>query len=100
MLTEEDRARLSELHPGKLEILKDVLEVVGKRQDECLRKRWKFKKSTGEQIIVRDLFAKIARWIAKFKEAGDVAAQYDPAHASLPWAGVRILLQVRISQSE
>ncbi|KAL9609314.1 MAG: hypothetical protein Q9167_005901 [Letrouitia subvulpina] len=75
VLSEEDRLRLSELHPGKLEILKDVLEVVSKRQDECLQKRWKFKKSTGEQIIIRDLFAKIAWWIAKFKEVGDMVAQ-------------------------
>ena len=26
---------------------------------------------------------------------GDIAVQYDPAHASLPWAGVRLLLEVR-----
>ena len=64
LLNEEDRAWLKDVDPGKLEILKDVLEVVCQRQDECLRKRWKFKRSTGEQIFVRDLFAKIARWIA------------------------------------
>ena len=28
-----------------------------------------------------------------------MAAQYDPAHAALPWAGVRILLQVRLPDS-
>jgi hypothetical protein len=29
-----------------------------------------------------------------FKQVGDVAVQYDPAHAALPWAGIRFLLQV------
>lgn len=36
----------------------------------------------------------MARWIDHFKEVVDVAVQYDPVHAALPWAGVRFLLQV------
>ena len=43
---------------------------------------------------MRDIFEKIIVWVDKFKALGDVAVQYDPAHASLPWAGVRFLLQV------
>ena len=31
----------------------------------------------------------------KFKEIGDIAVQHDPVHASLPWADVRLLLEVR-----
>lgn len=30
----------------------------------------------------------------KFKGVGDVAVQYDPGHAALPWAAIRFLLQV------
>ena len=30
----------------------------------------------------------------KFKELGDIAVQYDTGHASLPWAGIRFILQV------
>ena len=33
-------------------------------------------------------------WIGRFKEIGDIAIQYVPVHAALPWAGVRFLLQV------
>jgi hypothetical protein len=33
-------------------------------------------------------------WVDKFKTIGDNAIQYDPAHAALPWAGVRFILQV------
>lgn len=32
--------------------------------------------------------------VNKFKEIGDVAVQYDPSHAALPWVGVRMVLQV------
>ena len=49
----------------------------------------------GKNLILRDVFGKIVGWIQKFKEIGDVAVQYDPVHASLPWAGVRLLLEVR-----
>ena len=30
----------------------------------------------------------------KFKEVGDIAVQYDPGHAALPWAAIRFFLQV------
>ena len=46
-------------------------------------------------MILRDVFDKIVRWIDMFKQVGDIAVQYDPAHASLSWAGIRLVLQVR-----
>jgi hypothetical protein len=44
--------------------------------------------------VLRELFEKIIKWANYFKAIGDAAVQYDPTHASLPWASVRILLQV------
>lgn len=38
---------------------------------------------------------KIVFWLSKFKDVGDIAVNFDPVHASLPWAGIRFLLQVR-----
>lgn len=46
------------------------------------------------------MLEKTAAWIRRFKDVGDIAAQYDPAHASLPWAAVRFLLQVSINNIE
>jgi len=51
-------------------------------------------------VIFVDLFGKIIKWIDLFKQVGDVAVQYDPVHAALPWAGVRFLLQVYDIQIE
>jgi len=59
-----------------------------------MQRSWKYKNRNGENVVLRDLFEKMAKWVNKFKEVGDVAVQYDPAHAALPWAGVRFLLQV------
>lgn len=81
----------------KLTILKDVLAVVEEKKQGCLNKRWKYKNSKGEVVILRDVFAKIVTWIDKFKEVGDNAVQYDPGHAALPWAAVRLVLQVQVS---
>lgn len=48
----------------------------------------------GRQIILRDVAEKIIVWIDRFKQVGDIAVNFDPVHASLPWAGIRFLLEV------
>lgn len=50
----------------------------------------------GENLFVRDVLQKVSRWIKKFVEVGDTIVQYDPGHAALPWALLRLVLQVRI----
>ena len=45
-------------------------------------------------MILRDVFEKISLYIKKFAEIIDIVVQYDPVHAALPWAGVRLLLTV------
>lgn len=63
-----------------------------------LRKRWKYTKPNGDTIIVRDVLEKIVRWIEKFKDTGDIIIQYDAGHAALPWAAVRFLLRIAVSE--
>jgi hypothetical protein len=48
----------------------------------------------GDDIVLRDVAMKIVQWVDKFKQIGDIAVQYDPGHAILPWAIFRFLLQV------
>ena len=78
----------------KRNILAVLLKTAEEKRQLYLQKRWKFKKSNGEEVILRDVLEKVIVWLQKFKEVGDVAVQYDPSHASLPWAGIRFLLQV------
>ena len=78
----------------KRNILAAALRTAEEKRQLCLQKRWKFKKPNGEQVILRDVLEKVIVWLEKFKDVGDIAMQYDPSHASLPWAGVRFLLQV------
>ncbi|KAF4540742.1 uncharacterized protein LTHEOB_684 [Lasiodiplodia theobromae] len=75
----------------------DVLQIVEKRGQEAWKNRISFKGKSGEVVFLHDIFAKVARWVKKFVEVGDVAVQYDPAHAALPWAAVRFILQASIN---
>ena len=54
----------------------------------------------GRQILLRDVAEKIIYWIDKFKQVGDVAVNFDSVHASLSWAGIRLLLEVRFITSK
>ncbi|GKT64007.1 ankyrin repeat domain-containing protein [Colletotrichum tofieldiae] len=82
----------------KRDIVAAVLEEAEAKRALSLRKRWKFTKPNGEVVIVRDVLEKIISWVQRFKETGDTIIQYDPAHAALPWAAVRFLLQMTVSE--
>lgn len=80
------------------DVLAAVYRAAEDRKQLRLRKRWRFKKSNGEEIIIRDIFDKILTWLDSFKSICDVAMQYDAVHAALPWAAVRFLLNVAVSE--
>ncbi|KAG9764079.1 hypothetical protein KCU73_g1119, partial [Aureobasidium melanogenum] len=84
----------------KRDVVAAALKVANDKHELCLRKRWKVKNFHGEAIVVRDVVEKVVKWITKFKEIGDIAVQYDPVHASLPWAGVRLLLQLASNDAQ
>jgi len=69
--------------------------AVEERKKECKARQWELKRSKGKDaIVLRDVFSKISTWLQKLVEVGDVAVNYDPGHAALPWAGIRFLLKV------
>jgi hypothetical protein len=83
---------------AKTDVAAAALRTAKEKRDICLRKRWRYRKSDGKDLILRDLLDKIVGFLDKFIAVGDVAVQYDPAHAALPWAGVRFLLRVGKNQ--
>ncbi|KAI5839121.1 hypothetical protein DFP73DRAFT_599118 [Morchella snyderi] len=96
MLSEEDKALLpSARNDPTEEFLKDIKN----HADLCAQGAWRVK-YRGNEIAVRDVVDKILVWVDKFKSIGDIAIQYDPAHAALPWAGIRFLLQIALSNKE
>ncbi|WQF77080.1 Putative NACHT nucleoside triphosphatase, P-loop containing nucleoside triphosphate hydrolase [Colletotrichum destructivum] len=73
----------------------ELLAATKEARDGLDAKSWSFTRN-GKKVIVRDLLTKVAKWVHHFKEVGDIAVQYDPGHAALPWAGVRFLLNVAV----
>lgn len=96
-LDENLRLSLGQARTQKRDILAAVLRAAEDKRDKSLQGRWKVKFPNREVVIVRDVLEKITRWVVRFREVGDIAVQYDPTHASLPWAAVRFLLQATVN---
>ncbi|KAI8634826.1 hypothetical protein F5Y19DRAFT_469876 [Xylariaceae sp. FL1651] len=92
-----DLARKSFNNPHN--VLSSVLEAANKRKEECLKKRWKLVVN-GRTIIMRDVLEKLSVWVKKLVAIGDIAIQYNPVSAALPWAALRLILQASINDME
>lgn len=99
-LPDDERAKLNIAQADEDDILRKVLAVVEERKEKCIGKQWKVKKFDGSEVVIRTELEKVITWVNKFKQVGDVAANYDPAHAALPWAAVRFILQSTINDVE
>jgi hypothetical protein len=91
-ISDSDKECLPITDDDKRNYLENVLDQTARSRDACRERGLKFK--FGEKtFVVRDLADKILSWVEKFKEIGDIAVQYDPGHAALPWAAIRLVLQ-------
>ncbi|KAI1822615.1 hypothetical protein F4861DRAFT_550622 [Xylaria intraflava] len=99
-LSQEDRNSLDFDRPDRLQIIAESLKLTDVATAECKAKAWRFKRKSGEEVVARDVLAKIARWMNHLVAVGDTVVQYDPAHAALPWAGIRFLLQICVDYFE
>ena len=99
-LAGDDTSGMDHSSTGSHVSIEDVHAAVQNKLDECTRKRWKYIRSDGQKVVLWDVLNKIVKWVNKFKEIGDVAIQYDPGHAALPWAAIRFLLQASVSSVE
>ncbi|KAF2463404.1 uncharacterized protein BDR25DRAFT_362944 [Lindgomyces ingoldianus] len=93
-LSDDDKRNINFSRPDKLNIITELHAETERSKQKSIESRWKYTRKSGETVIIRDVFEKIVRWIDIFKQVGDVATQYDPVHAALPWAGIRFVLQV------
>ncbi len=91
----DDKQQISSFQYDPKRVLGDVFKEAQATRDKTLQKRWRFKKSDGSVIILRDVFEKIVHWISKFAQVATVAVNADPVHAGLPWAAVYFLLKVK-----
>ncbi|RAO71367.1 uncharacterized protein BHQ10_007379 [Talaromyces amestolkiae] len=106
LLSKEDRKYLNfddqdqTIKASKGQTPQRILEDIESQIEAGKSKQWRFRKSNGDEVTVRELLEKVAKWVNKFKEIGDVVVQYDPVHAALPWAALRFFLVITINDVE
>ncbi|KAI9683264.1 MAG: hypothetical protein M1822_006129 [Bathelium mastoideum] len=98
-LSDDEKRDINFSRSDKRQILAELHAEVEKSRQKSLESRWKYTRKSGETVIIRDVFDKMVRWINMAKQIGDVAVQYDPVHASLPWAGIRLVLQIAVNDT-
>lgn len=94
-LPEKDRNSLEVPQSGTsaTNIIEDALAQVRNSEDKVTRKLITIKTKRGE-VPLRHYVDKLTKVLLQFREIGDTLVQYDPGHAALPWAGIRLLLNV------
>jgi hypothetical protein len=68
-------------------------KAVEAKRETCEKNHWVFELN-GQKVQLSKLADKIYVWLDKFKGIGDIVANVDPLHAGLPWAAIRLFLQV------
>jgi hypothetical protein len=60
---------------------------------QCAKERslWQCK---GRQLFSSEHMDKVLQFLGRFKSAGDVIVNVDPVHIGLPWAAIRVVLEV------
>ncbi|KAI9708147.1 MAG: hypothetical protein M1828_003096 [Chrysothrix sp. TS-e1954] len=77
--------------------LDNAYNAAQQKRQLCQEKRWSWT-VRGRNIAVADQVDKVILWLDKFKGIGDVASNADPVHVGLPWAGIRLLLEVAVTE--
>ncbi|KXG50107.1 uncharacterized protein PGRI_060740 [Penicillium griseofulvum] len=74
----------------------ELIDAINAKQEECERRFWKTTVG-GNEIVFRDYTTSIISWLEK---AGDIAIQFAPPQACLPWGLVKSLMQIPVNESE
>jgi hypothetical protein len=99
-VSDRDRATLRQFIPSTSRDIDSAVEqalaAAEGKQGQCLEKRWRVT-FAGREFVLKEEADKVIRWLNRVKDVGDVIVNVDPVHAGLPWAGIRLLLEVRDS---
>lgn len=96
-LDESVKKNLSYNKHNKSKMVGIAIKVAQEKKELCIERQWKYTRTNGKVIILRDVVEKIIAWLEKFKTIGDPAMQYDVLHAALPWAAVRFVLRASLT---
>ncbi|KAF2135352.1 uncharacterized protein K452DRAFT_333149 [Aplosporella prunicola CBS 121167] len=71
---------------------------ISTQQRHCDDKHWlSYTNENGETVYLRSVLEEIAGYIEKFKQFGDQIVQFAPNYAAIPWAAIRLVLQITVN---
>ena len=79
--------------------VEEAYNAAEKQKQICDDKMWKWE-FRGREVVLRDEAKKVLLWLDRFKSVGDVVANVAPLHVGLPWAGIRMILEVRAQKAK
>lgn len=77
-----------------------LCSVVADKKAQCEAKPTWTIQYRGETVSLRDKADKILLLCNRLRQIGDIAVSADPIHAGLPWAGIRLMLEVVTARKE
>lgn len=76
----------------------DIIQKQKKRMDE---RQWILPfRVRGREMKIRDQLNTVLKVLQMFKDFGSVLSNLDPVHIGIPWAGVNVILQGALNDSE
>lgn len=80
-------------------IFSDLERIAHQRKQDLHDRNWDDKNQLAgkDAVRVQVAISRIITCLRRFKEVGDIAVNFDPAHAALPWAAFRFVLEVCIA---
>lgn len=77
-----------------LDALDELIKITKEQKEICAQKQLELTWN-GKLVILRNVADQVFMSITRFREIGAIITQHDQVYAALPWAGFRLLLQVR-----
>ena len=87
-----------QLHSGS--VMTEVKDVISEAYQRSKSLEKKQRKIPGTNRTYREVFGKITDYAHKFEAVGDFVAQVEPMYASLPWACLKLFIQMSIGEHE
>ena len=102
-LSEDDRATaqvFTSRNVSDIDLALDqALTAAKEKQRYCIEKRWTFIFG-GRTVVLKEKADKVVGCLKRFAVFRDIVANVDPVHMGLPWAGIRLLLEVKLYASK
>lgn len=78
--------------------MEEIIQIQKKKLEE---RQWTLPfRVRGREMKIRDQLDTVLKVLQIFKDFGSILSNLDPVHVGIPWAGVNVILQGALNDSE